>query len=64
MKELPRLRDAQFEAEAERFSFRYVCEDCGLFDAARGCAHGYPTERHDRAAQATGVLTFCKDFES
>jgi hypothetical protein len=63
VKEPPLLRDAQFEAEAEAFSLRFVCEDCGLFDAVRGCAHGYPVARHDRAAQAAGVLVFCKDFD-
>lgn len=56
-------RDARFEAEAERYRLRFVCEDCGLFDGARGCAHGYPTDRHVRAAQAVTV-SFCKDFDA
>jgi hypothetical protein len=59
----PLAQDERFRDEAERFQLRWVCEDCGLFDAARGCAHGYPVSRHDRAAQRVR-LTFCKDFES
>jgi hypothetical protein len=62
VKALPLARDARFEDEAARFALRFVCEDCGLFDAARGCAHGYPTARYERAAQGA-TLAFCKDFE-
>ncbi len=60
--ELP--RDALFREQAERFGLRYQCEDCGLFDAMRGCAHGYPTERHVRASSNDPVVLFCKDFEA
>lgn len=59
--ELP--RDARFLEQAARFSLRYQCEDCGLFDALRGCAHGYPTERHDRASSSSPLVVLCKDFE-
>jgi len=57
------VRDARFDDEAARYRLRFVCEDCGLFDAARGCAHGYPTSRYDRAAQSGESLACCKDFE-
>lgn len=60
--ELP--RDARFEDEAARFALRYRCEDCGLFDAVRGCAHGYPTERHRDATADPRLVVFCKDFEA
>lgn len=59
--ELP--RDARFVEQAERYALRYRCEDCGLFDALRGCAHGYPTERHRQAESSSDRVVFCKDFE-
>lgn len=63
MKEAPIVADPRFREEAERYQLRWACEDCGLFDAVRGCAHGFPVARHDHAAQRV-QLTFCKDFES
>lgn len=60
--ELP--RDPRFLAEVEAFGLRFECEDCGLFDAIRGCAHGYPTVRHRRATTLDDPkVVFCKDFE-
>lgn len=56
-------RDERFREESERFDLRYECEDCALFDTVRGCAHGYPTERHLRSQRATSDLLFCKDFD-
>lgn len=58
------VRDARFHEEEERFSLRWECEDCGLFDAVRGCAHGYPTDRHRHATADRAKVIFCKDFES
>ena len=60
--ELP--RDAVFESEAQRYALRFRCEDCGLFDALRGCAHGYPTDRHRESTADPRWLVFCKDFEA
>lgn len=60
--ELP--RDERFEAEAARYGLRFQCTDCGLFDTARGCAHGYPTERHHPATAGRALVVFCKDFEA
>jgi hypothetical protein len=49
-----RLRD-----EAERFAFRFACEDCANFDGQR-CAHEYPPE--PRRVLRLEVV-FCKEFE-
>lgn len=59
--ELP--RDARFREEELRFALRWQCEDCGLFDAIRGCAHGYPADRHRRETADDAKVIFCKDFE-
>jgi hypothetical protein len=58
-------RDPTFEAEERTFDLRWSCEDCALFDADRErCAHGFPTQEHRRAHNATTpLLVFCKDFE-
>jgi hypothetical protein len=57
------VRDARFCDEEARFGLRWQCEDCGLFDRERGCAHGYPTERHRLATADPRTILFCKDFE-
>lgn len=55
--------DARFRDERERFRLRLHCEDCALFDPERAaCAHGFPTDEHRAAADATAIV-FCKDFE-
>lgn len=59
--ELP--RDDRFREQAAAYGLRYQCEDCGLFDVVRGCAHGYPVERHTRASSSEQLVVFCKDFE-
>ena len=59
--ELP--RDARFHEEEARFDLKWCCDDCGLFDTRKGCAHGYPTERHLKATQDRSLVVFCKDFE-
>jgi hypothetical protein len=56
-------RDAVFDEERERYSFRFCCEDCGHWDAAaERCRHEWPNERH-RLAHRSPVVTFCKEFE-
>lgn len=56
----------EFDAEAARFRLVHHCEDCALFDEGRPprerCAHGYPTEEHERARRSVS-LVFCKEFE-
>jgi hypothetical protein len=59
-------QDAAFCREREHYALRFTCEDCALFDDARGtCAHGFPTDEHRarRYADAAMPLVFCKDFE-
>jgi hypothetical protein len=58
-------QDERFRQERERFALRWNCEDCALYDARRGCAHGFPTQRHRRSRydDPEAALLFCKDFE-
>jgi len=58
-------QDARFREQRERFQLRFNCEDCVLFDPARGCAHGYPTVKHHAARydDPEAPLLFCKDFD-
>lgn len=58
-------QDARFREQRERFRLRWNCEECALFDAGAGCAHGYPTHRHrkSRYDDPMAALLFCKDFE-
>ncbi|MEM8610176.1 MAG: hypothetical protein AAGF92_24010 [Myxococcota bacterium] len=58
-------QDARFREQREQYSLRWNCEDCALFDAELGCAHGYPTHRHRRSRydDPRADLLFCKDFE-
>lgn len=58
-------QDALFREQAERYRLRWNCEDCALFDPERGCAHGFPTERHRRARydDPEAALLFCKEFD-
>jgi hypothetical protein len=58
----PRLRD-----EAERFSFRFACDDCVHFDelgreGAGCCSLEYPAAPR-RNALAHEHLELCKEFE-
>jgi hypothetical protein len=57
----------ELAAEIQCFGLVHHCEDCALFDAARSdgarCAHGYPTDEHERARQRR-ELVFCKEFEA
>ena len=59
---------AEFWDEAERFAFRFCCEDCCYFDRQKErCVHGWPAADHrqatydDRASRRE--LVFCKEFE-
>ena len=58
-------QDPRFREQRARFALRWNCEDCALFDATRGCAHGFPTHRHrsSRYEDPKAELLFCKDFE-
>ncbi|WP_394848349.1 hypothetical protein LZC95_12905 [Pendulispora brunnea] len=58
--------DARLLQEAERFAFRFACEDCVHFDPGPPgrCAHGYPPgPRRDQLESAQIEITFCKEFE-
>ncbi len=58
--------DPLFCNERERYSLRFTCEDCALFDAtASRCAHGFPTAQHrkERYQGTEGDLLFCKEFQ-
>jgi hypothetical protein len=56
----PRLRD-----EAQRFAFRFACDDCAHFDpdSAR-CSLQYPaTLRHGALTSGAPAIELCKTFE-
>lgn len=59
------VQDERFRQERERFSLRWNCEDCALYDPEGACAHGFPTQRHRRSRydDPEAPLLFCKDFE-
>ena len=65
-------QDARFRAERARFSLRFGCEDCAMFDprsldsSSAGCAHGYPTSEHRSARydDPDALLVFCKEWEA
>lgn len=55
-----------FLEEERRFRLVHHCQDCALHDPERlppnRCAHGYPTEEHERT-EGRDTLVFCKEFE-
>jgi hypothetical protein len=55
-----RLRD-----EAQRYAFRFACDDCVHFDAATSrCSLGYPSApRRDALDARAALLELCKSFE-
>jgi hypothetical protein len=56
----------EFDAERERFAFRYCCEDCAHFDAPRErCRHEWPNELHREREKSLvpEFCDFCKEFE-
>jgi len=60
-------QDARFRAERARFSLRFGCEDCAMFDPSGGaCAHGFPTSEHREARydDPDALLVFCKEWEA
>ena len=57
--------DERLRKEAERFDFRFGCEDCVAFDSdGRRCAHAYPNQDHlgIDLSKVESVI-FCKEFE-
>ena len=55
--------DLRFRSEAAQFAFRFACEDCVHFDAARGaCSLGFEAAPR-RAALAEESFESCKTFE-
>ncbi|HEY4117444.1 MAG TPA: hypothetical protein VGM56_06290 [Byssovorax sp.] len=59
--------DDRLRAEAARYSFRFACEDCVHFDAARAvCGHGYPPAPRRASLQESSenaTIAFCKEFD-
>ncbi|MEZ4269300.1 MAG: hypothetical protein R3F39_23325 [Myxococcota bacterium] len=59
--------NARFEAEVERFAFRFRCPSCAHFAfAAASCSLGFPNAMLTgavRAIEPHGELVFCKYFE-
>jgi hypothetical protein len=56
-----RLRD-----EAERFAFRFACDECAHFDGRVGferCSLGYPAAPRRGALDAAVHLELCKEYE-
>jgi hypothetical protein len=61
------LVDARLRDEAERFSFRFACDDCVHFDerggeGTGGCSLLYPAAPR-RTALGHEHLELCKEFE-
>ena len=57
------LVDVRLRDEAERFAFRFACDDCAHFDEARArCSLGYPSAPR-RDALAGADLELCKEYE-
>jgi hypothetical protein len=55
--------DATLRSEAERYSFRFECEDCVHFDAAsERCSLAYPPAPRRTALDAAEIV-LCKTFE-
>ena len=61
------LVDTRLRDEAERFSFRFACEDCAHFDerglgGSGSCSLRYPAAPR-RTALAEEHIELCKEFE-
>jgi hypothetical protein len=55
--------DDQLREEAQRFAFRFSCEDCAHFDAsASHCSLAYPPAPRRDALRLTH-LELCKEFD-
>jgi hypothetical protein len=55
--------DAAFRDEAERFAFRFACDDCAHFALHTGrCSLSYPAAPR-RGALEGAELVLCKTFE-
>ena len=59
------VQDERFREQRARFALRFTCEHCALFDAERGCAHGFPTDEHRTSYydDPDAPIVFCKDFD-
>lgn len=60
--------EQEFLDQAAAYNFRFLCEDCGLFNEETGlCVHSYPNEPHRKAYfddEPLGkTLIFCREFE-
>ena len=53
--------DEKLRDEAERFGFRFRCDDCVHFTGT-SCVHGFPTEEHRRTLDSPEIV-FCKELE-
>ena len=58
----------EFDAQRERFAFRFTCEHCAHFDDEKEvCIHGFPNEMHRLgyyiAEKRPKTIVFCKDFD-
>jgi hypothetical protein len=59
--------DARFVAEAQRYDFRFTCEDCLRFVKDDGtCAHEWPNQDHREFSfeAPPPEIVFCKEFEA
>jgi hypothetical protein len=59
-------QDERSREQRRRFSLRFTCEHCALFDErAERCGHGFPTDEHREAHYAShdALVVFCKDFD-
>ncbi|HEY1954884.1 MAG TPA: hypothetical protein VGH28_04715 [Polyangiaceae bacterium] len=54
--------DARLADEAQRFRFRFTCDDCRHFQSER-CGDGWSTDEHRLPLAHGGVVVFCKEFE-
>jgi hypothetical protein len=55
--------DDRLRAEAERFAFRFACDDCAHFDPAEArCSLDYPAAPRRDALEGRH-LELCKTFE-
>jgi hypothetical protein len=61
--------DARLAAEANRFDFRFACDDCVHFASEREqtCGHGWPLRLRrsalDLPPDSGAPVCFCKEFE-
>ena len=54
--------DERLAREAERFRFRFRCDDCAHFDGAR-CGEGWDASEHRLPIAVEREIVFCTQFE-